>query len=238
MSVLTCRRLPSTAVGIALWIAVPLVVCWSARGTSLHSTNYSISESMLCSGGNCQSPSFSERSSAAPPLPPDLMTSNSFELSVMLPFLIDRAPAVWRYVLEPGWNLKGAPVNTDQTIDTIFQTARGTSILHSMPAVWSGNGYNRKNGSDRLNATEGFWVFSYWGGESREFTGQSPQSGDGLVSQLQQGWNLYSPPGYASRPPDNRIIVVWWWDPFLQEYVEIPAGANLLPLEGYWIYFQ
>ncbi|NLF17400.1 MAG: hypothetical protein GX595_09095 [Lentisphaerae bacterium] len=153
------------------------------------------------------------------------------------------APLRYRFRLEPGWNLCGAPGISDASIASIFRGAAGA------PIKVGGVQYHAADGSlvtpaeaDPLLAQESFWVFSYWGGLGEPFYAvDAPQPDDGSRWQdaLQPGWNLYSPPYVVTVPgpaDGSRIISVWRWDPAAALYEPVLSPRLLEPLQGYWIF--
>jgi|GEM_PF-1804506 len=152
-------------------------------------------------------------------------------------------PAVerlYRFALAAGWNLKGAPSTSDQTMGFIFTGAAGAPIKigHIQYPAPDGS-LVEADDTDPVLGLQAFWVFSYWGGTSRPFaTPDALQPGDGTDWQdlLRPGWNLFSPPYMVTVPARGRIAVAWRWDPATTAYVVVAPGEVLRPLEGYWVY--
>jgi hypothetical protein len=142
-----------------------------------------------------------------------------------------------RFALAPGWNLKGAPGATDGTIDDIFRGAAGAPVKVGAIRYWNAetNEYEDGVGADPLVGGWGFWVFSYWGGESRTFE-YADEARFPWEEALRPGWNLYSPPCYVTVPRNNAdLLAVWQWHAGLGAYEPVYPGHNLIPGEGYWI---
>ncbi len=153
------------------------------------------------------------------------------------------APLRYRYRLEPGWNLCGAPGVSDASIATVFRGAAGA------PIKVGGIQYLAADGSlvtpaeaDPLLAREAFWVFSYWGGLGEPFYALDaplPDDGSRWQDALRPGWNFHSPPYVVSVPSPgaaSRILSVWRWDPAEAAYVPMLPLQLLEPLQGYWIF--
>ena len=150
------------------------------------------------------------------------------------------AARLYHYALAAGWNLQGSPGLSEQTAGTIFTGPAGAPIkIGRIQYPRVAGGFVEADDTDPLLALQAFWVFSYWGGQGREFaTPEAHEPGDGTPWQdlLQPGWNLFSPPYTVTVPAPGRITIVWRWDPAAGTYRIVESGANLLPLEGYWLY--
>lgn len=147
---------------------------------------------------------------------------------------------LYRYALEAGWNLKGAPGLSDRSAGEIFTGAAAAPIKVGNIQYAVPGGLVEAADSDPLLGLQAFWVFSYWGGTGQWFsTPEAHTPGDGTPwrSLLQPGWNLFSPPYAVTVPPRGTgIVVVWHWVPATSSYEVILPGQNLLPLEGYWVF--
>jgi hypothetical protein len=208
----------------------------------LSSPNYRIPTSgFATAGGNATSGSFRLESSAGEAAPVGQVAGEQFQATagaeVPAP-LPEKVARILRMVLKSGWNMKGSPVLSDKTVGAIFRGDKGYPIkIGNLYYYQSGReaGYVESDDADPLPPNLGFWVFSYWGGTSREFSGEDGSNAE-LVEQLEPGWNLYTPTRYVTVPQRGEIAVVWRWDAEAQCYVGVDPGENLVPLEGYWIY--
>jgi len=155
-----------------------------------------------------------------------------------------RLPAVaerlYRYALEAGWNLQGAPGISDQTTGVIFTGPAGAPIkIGNIQYAVPGGSFVQAADSDPILGLQAFWVFSYWGGQGQPFAtpeAHTPDDGTAWQDLLQPGWNLFSPPYVLTVPPRGRIIVVWRWVPATSSYEIVLPGAEMHPLDGYWIF--
>jgi hypothetical protein len=144
-----------------------------------------------------------------------------------------------QFALSPGWNLKGAPGATARTTDEIFRGAAGAPVKVGNIRYWDAElqDYVEGDDADPLVGRWGFWVFSYWGGQSRPSeTLADPVTS--WVDDLLEGWNLYSPPYYVTVPQNNDVLVVWRWNAVDGSYELVYPGQNLIPGHGYWILKQ
>lgn len=144
-----------------------------------------------------------------------------------------------QFTLAPGWNLKGAPGATHLTTDEIFRGAAAAPIKLGNIRYWDAElqEYVEGDDADPLVGRWGFWVFSYWGGQSRQAE-TADDAAAHWVDELLLGWNLYSPPYYVTVPQDDDVLVVWRWNAVLGSYELVYPGQNLIPGHGYWILRQ
>jgi hypothetical protein len=144
-----------------------------------------------------------------------------------------------QFALEPGWNLKGAPGATARTTDEVFRGAAGAPVKVGNIRYWNAESqeYAEGNDADPLVGGWGFWVFSYWGGKSREFA-FAAEDRFPWEDELRPGWNLYSPPFQVTVPGGTDLLVVWKWNAALGSYELVYPGQNLVAGEGYWILRQ
>jgi hypothetical protein len=155
-----------------------------------------------------------------------------------------RLPAVvefiYRYVLEPGWNLQGSPGVSDLSTGAVFTGPAGAPIkIGNIQYATPTGSFVQADDSDPLVGLQAFWVFSYWGGRGQPFTTpEAPTPADGSAWQdlLRPGWNLFSPPYMVTVPPRGTIVVVWRWNSATSSYEIVLPGAELQPLVGYWIF--
>jgi hypothetical protein len=141
----------------------------------------------------------------------------------------------YRFVLESGWNMKGTPVASDRTAADLFTDLAGNALKMGDLQAWEDGLYVAIEDSDTVSANTGFWVFSYWGGETQPVTGD-PGNAAALEDQLASGWNLYSPSYHMTLKPSGTVLAVWHWNPELRAYTPVLPGQILAPTEGYWIY--
>jgi hypothetical protein len=145
---------------------------------------------------------------------------------------------ILQYVLTEGWHILGSPGTSDTNAGDILVGARGATIKAGPIQYYDSATLRYVSATDNqpLQPRMGFWLFSYWGGESRTFTAPAGiRTADWLSEIPLGGWVLYSPPG--------KIILgeelgrtVYGWDAQSQNYVQLDAGDCLEPLHGYWIY--
>lgn len=154
-----------------------------------------------------------------------------------VPPLVSR---ILRYTLITGWNMKGSPVDSNETVGDTFTGDHGYPVKAGDLYAWQ-SGSRRDSGAyvtrsteDTLLANEGFWVFSLWGGTGQEFSG-SRGSRPPLADQLEDGWNLYSPTDTMVLP--EGFPAVFRWDAQQQVYRSVPPGELLFPLQAYWIFY-
>jgi len=204
------------------------------------SASYTLDGGTMCCGGSRSGSSAHDLVGVvAAPAPPGPAAGLTLDLDSGYRVPSGFASAVLRYVLAPGWNLKGSPVDSIQTVAAIFRDAQGLSIKLDGLYCWEPAGafYSIVPDTAPLAANRGFWVFSYWGGISGEVTGAAGDAGE-WTDHLADGWNLYSPTHYVSVPLAARqagVDVVWWWNAVTQEYERVFPRQNLVPGEGYWI---
>jgi hypothetical protein len=224
-------------VGFAVSLILALAV-ERAAGQESSGGRYAVRSAVLstCSGHGTGT-SHGLSSVLAPPAPPGTGESLALRLDSGYVMQLPAEPAPQRLLLAPGWNLKGSPVTTADSIDSLFRDDSGYEIRLGDLYFWGGDDYEARDAADVLPANEAFWVFSYWGGLSQEVQGVQGSTAD-LEDQLAEGWNLYSPTYHVTVPssPDTEIVIVWHWNPVSQQYDEVLSGQNLFPLEGYWIY--
>ena len=143
------------------------------------------------------------------------------------------------YALSSGWQLLGAPGVSDRTTGEIFVGAAGASVKVGPIQYYNCMTlrYERGSNDEPIRAREGFWLFSYWGGESRTFAAASEVAAAGWLEEIPVGrWVLYSPPGKIILPALDGVTV-YAWNTLTQSYGEpLEAGDELLPLHGYWVY--
>lgn len=155
-----------------------------------------------------------------------------------------RLPAVterlYRYALQAGWNLQGAPGVSDQSAGAIFSGPAGAPIkIGDLQYATPTGSLVSADDRDPLLGLQAFWVFSYWGGSGQPFAtpdALTPDDGSAWQDLLQPGWNLFSPPYLVTVPPRGAIVVIWRWDPEARSYEIVLPGAELHPLDGYWVF--
>jgi hypothetical protein len=159
-----------------------------------------------------------------------------------------RVERLYRYALEPGWNLQGAPGLSDQSAGYIFSGAGGAPIkIGNLQYLTPTNSFIEADDDDPVLGLQAFWVFSYWGGSGRLFAtpdAHTPDDGTAWQDLLQAGWNLFSPPytvtvpssDAVAVPASGSIVAVWRWDPASSSYAVVLPGEELHPLAGYWVF--
>lgn len=140
------------------------------------------------------------------------------------------------YVLGTGWNLCGAPGVSSKTIGQIFKGTKGYPIkLGNIQYYQAGTrGYVEAEDDETLRAEKGFFVFSYWGGVSREFLGERSASSN-WQDGLSLGWNLYSPAYNFVYAGDGAVTIYRLNSE--GEYEELTTGDVLAVGRAYWVYF-
>jgi hypothetical protein len=150
------------------------------------------------------------------------------------------AERLYRYALEAGWNLQGAPGLSDHTTGDIFSGPAGAPIkVGNIQYPTLAGAFVEAADSDPILGLRAFWVFSYWGGLGRSFGSPdalTPDDDSAWQDLLQPGWNLFSPPYLVTVPPRGTIVAVWRWNPGTAAYEIVPPGEELHPLDGYWIF--
>ena len=150
------------------------------------------------------------------------------------------AEALYRYALEAGWNLQGAPGVSDRTTGEIFTGPAGAPIkVGGIQYPTTTGAFVEAADSDPILGLQAFWVFSYWGGQGQPFAtpeAHTPDDGTAWEDLLRPGWNLFSPPYLVTVPPRGSIVVVWRWDPRTASYQIVLPGGELHPLDGYWVF--
>lgn len=145
----------------------------------------------------------------------------------------------YRYTLQAGWNLQGAPGDSDQTTGQVFTGSGGAPIkVGNIQYLTPADTLIEADDADPIVGLQAFWVFSYWGGSGRLFAtpeAHTPDDGTAWQDLLQYGWNLFSPPYTVAVPSRGSIVAAWRWDAATASYEVVPPGAELRPLEGYWI---
>lgn len=178
------------------------------------------------------------RGAVAPATVAGQCSSTSMQLdsrNVAAQTLVDR---IVRFALAAGWNLKGAPMDTSATVGEIFTGPAGYPLKVGELYAWSGSAYEAIPDSAPLAGEQGFWVYSYWGGESQPVSRVKSERGS-LEESLEVGWNLYSPPHHMNRPEsEDHVVSAWRWDPTIWQYVEIPPGDPMLPGQAYWLLYE
>lgn len=149
------------------------------------------------------------------------------ELSALMAF---------RCALEAGWNLRAFPFSTQETVGELFVGSAGYPIKIGDLYAWSKDSYESIGDNEQLAHSRGFWVYSYWGGMTRQARAEAPAPRELLLDQLGPGWNLYGPSEYLSLPASALIGSAWQWDSGNQVYRKLDAAALLLPGEAYWIF--
>lgn len=143
----------------------------------------------------------------------------------------------FRFALHPGWNLRACPMRPQETVGELFAGPAGHPIKVGALFAWDGNDYTTVPDSHVLTPTQGFWVYSYWGGTGRAATPAAPPYRTLLVDELHAGWNLFGPSQLSSLPsPATGVHAAWRWDTGNQRYVKLASGALLHPGQAYWIY--
>lgn len=147
---------------------------------------------------------------------------------------------IMQYTLSAGWHILGSPGVSDLTVGEIFVGRAGAPIKvgplqyynhETMRYVAAGDG-------SQLPARRGFWLFSYWGGQSRAFAASGRIAPRDWLGEIPYGaWVLYSPPGKIVLP-DEPGLTVFGWDAQLQTYEPLGPGDTIEPLRGYWVYRQ
>ncbi|MBT7166717.1 MAG: hypothetical protein HN904_28295, partial [Victivallales bacterium] len=85
-------------------------------------------------------------------------------------------------------------------------------------------------------ARRGFWLFSYWGGESQGFVARSGIAVRDWLQEIPFGkWVLYSPPGKIIMG-DMADLSIQAWDAQAQAYRLLGTGDTIEPPNGYWVY--
>jgi hypothetical protein len=150
----------------------------------------------------------------------------------------DQVARILQYTLTAGWHILGAPGTSDATAGEIFVGARGATIKVGPIQYYDTAAlrYHAGGNDEALEARRGFWLFSYWGGESRTFTAEPGMRVSNWLAEIPRGgWVLYSPPGKIILD-DEPGRTVFAWDTEGQTYVQLGPGDYLEPLHGYWIY--
>ena len=154
-----------------------------------------------------------------------------------LPAVVER---LYRYALEAGWNLQGAPGLSNRSAGEVFTGPAGAPIkIGNIQYPTLSGSFVEAADSDPILGLQAFWVFSYWGGSGRPFDtsdAHTPDDGTAWQDLLQPGWNLFSPPYLVTVPPRGTVVVVWRWNPGAASYEIVPPGNELHPLDGYWIF--
>jgi hypothetical protein len=147
---------------------------------------------------------------------------------------------ILQYTLSAGWHILGSPGTSDISAGEVF-VGRGGAPIRVGPLQY----YNYETmryvsaaDSNLLVARRGFWVFSYWGGESRAFTASNRIAVRDWLTEIPFGaWVLYSPPGNIVLPQEAGLTV-FGWNAELQAYEQLLPGDTIEPLRGYWVYRQ
>jgi hypothetical protein len=145
---------------------------------------------------------------------------------------------ILQYTLTAGWHILGAPGTSDTAAGDIFVGARGATIKVGPIQYYNTDTLRYESGGndEALKARRGFWLFSYWGGESRTFTAEPGMRVRNWLDEIPRGgWVLYSPPGKIVLG-DEPGRTVYAWDAEGQGYALLGAGDYLEPLHGYWVY--
>jgi len=212
-----------------------LLCCVPARADEAASVSFRLQGGGFACGGTTASGATTRSISMIGPVSP-AGTAEGETLRMgagrQIPEVVSR---ILRFVLGAGWNLKGAPMHTEQTVGDTFVGNGGHAIKIGDIYEWDLDEYRALANTDSMTANRGFWVFSYWGGTSQQISG-SDGSAAPLLDQVGDGWSLYSPTHYINVPDSDRIVIVWGWDTELQQYQPLGPGAVLHPLQAYWIF--
>ncbi len=151
--------------------------------------------------------------------------------------LTDNNSFKYSITLKPKWNLIGSPVNTSESLKTILREKNTNSpISYSVPFSWSSNSnqYELIDSNNPLQEQKGLWLYSSEESavNSIEFTGQQ---GSGIMTELNSGWNLYSPVIEHTAPQGAHSV--WEWNPDTQQYQEL-SSEKLIPTIGYWVFIN
>lgn len=152
----------------------------------------------------------------------------------------DEVGRILQYTLSAGWNLLGAPGTSDQSVGSIFVGAGGSTVKVGWIQYFDDQKleYVQSTDSARILPRQGFFLFSYWGGESRTFTASPHIAIRDWLTEIPQGaWVLYSPPGKIILEDDSGLRVRAW-DTTTQTFRALGAGDVIEPLHGYWIYYR
>lgn len=147
---------------------------------------------------------------------------------------------ILQYSLSAGWHMLGSPGVSDLTAGGIFVGRAGAPIKVGPLQYYNHETlrYVSAGDSSQLAARRGFWLFSYWGGQSRAFTVSNRIAPRDWLKEIPYGaWVLYSPPGKIVLP-DEPGLTVFGWNAQLQAYEPLGPGDAIEPLRGYWVYRQ
>jgi hypothetical protein len=217
-----------------------LCLALAAAGAESASSRYQVEGTVTPAGaGHCANAAVSLYQIVAQPEP--LGESSGHVGTVVhgwrLPAVVER---LYRYALEAGWNLQGAPGVSDQSTGYVFTGPAGAPIkIGNVQYPATTGSFVEASDSDPILGLQAFWVFSYWGGLGRSFKtpdAPTPDDGPAWQSLLQPGWNLFSPPYTITVPSRGTIVVVWRWDPGTSSYEIVLPGEEMHPLDGYWIF--
>ncbi len=140
------------------------------------------------------------------------------------------------YTLEMGWNLCGAPGASSKVIGEIFRGARGLPIKLGNAQYFDGASetYVEVGDDERLRAEKGFFVYSYWGGGSREFACEGAVASN-WKDGLSPGWNLYSPPYAIVLDEEDGPLTIFRLNAG-GVYEQMGITDILTVGRGYWVY--
>ena len=150
----------------------------------------------------------------------------------------DQLDRLLQYVLSPGWQLLGAPGTSDRTTGEIFVGARGYSIKIGSIFYYNHDTlrYALSGDDSPILPRQGFWLFSYWGGESQSFVARPGIAARDWLQEIPfRKWVLYSPPGKIIMG-DMAGLSIQAWDTQAQAYRHLGTGDTIEPPNGYWVY--
>lgn len=196
---------------------------------------YRISHSSLTGGGPAASPDGQVVHSQIGGIP-DTLLSPSWSLFGGLP--MTTPPKLgFQFELQIGWNLVSCPFSAAETVGELFVGAAGFPIKVGALHAWNGTDYELIGDAQLLNALQGAWVYSYWGGVGPSATSVAKPPSEDFADKLDTGWNLVGTDVPTFLPPkDQGYVAAYKWDVGKQHYQQLTAGAILLPGEAYWVY--
>ncbi len=141
----------------------------------------------------------------------------------------------YHFQLAEGWNLIGSPVNSAVSANNIFVDSSNKRLVSTDLFCWPPNAteYSEVSLSSNLVEQQAFWVHSNKNTESADFSGSGTR---GVMTDLNVGWNLYSPVTPQSYPSGSAAV--WMWNVLEQKYDQLTEDQALEPLAGYWIFMM
>jgi len=108
----------------------------------------------------------------------------------------DEAALPLHYTLSPGWNVIGAPGESDQSVGSIFVGAGGHTIKMGPIQYFDDAAmqYAQSPDTARILPRRGFFLFSYWGGKSQSFAASPHFATRDWLAEIPRGtWVLTRP---------------------------------------------